>query len=80
MTSDLDLKDRELLNVIQSEFPLQEEPFQQIADSLGLDEADVIQRIERMKAQNVVRQISAIFDTRRPGYTTMLGAMNFAPA
>ncbi|MCH8309620.1 MAG: AsnC family transcriptional regulator [Chloroflexi bacterium] len=79
MTSDLDLKDRELLNIIQSAFPLKEDPFQQIADSLGLDEADVIQRIERMKAQNVVRQISAIFDTRRLGYKTMLIAMKFAP-
>jgi DNA-binding Lrp family transcriptional regulator len=79
MTSDLDLKDRELLNIIQSAFPLIEEPFQDMADSLGLEESDVIRRIERMKAKNIVRQISAIFDTRKLGYKTMLVAMNFAP-
>ncbi|MDP6455020.1 MAG: AsnC family transcriptional regulator [SAR202 cluster bacterium] len=79
MTSDLDLKDRELLNIIQSSFPLVEEPFQHMGETLGLDESDVIQRIERMKAKNVVRQISAIFDTRRLGYKTMLVAMKTAP-
>ena len=71
MASGLDLKDRELLNIIQSSFPLVEEPFLQMAESLGLEESDVIRRIERMKAMNVVRQISAIFDTRRLGYKTM---------
>ncbi|MFP6566902.1 MAG: Lrp/AsnC family transcriptional regulator [Dehalococcoidia bacterium] len=79
MASGLDLKDRELLNIIQSSFPLVEEPFLQMAESLGLEESDVIRRIERMKAMNVVRQISAIFDTRRLGYKTMLIAMKFAP-
>ena len=79
MASGLDLKDRELLNTIQSSFPLVEEPFLQIAESLGLEESDVIRRIERMKAMNVVRQISAIFDTRRLGYKTMLIAMKFTP-
>ena len=78
MPADLDIKDRELLNVIQSSFPLVQEPFRHIGDELGLDESEVIHRIERMKGLNVVRQISAIFDTRKLGYKTVLVAMRFA--
>ena len=78
MPSDLDTKDRELLNIIQSSFPLVKEPFRHMGDELGLDESEVIDRIGRMKNQNVVRQISAIFDTRKLGYKTVLVAMRFA--
>ena len=39
---------------------------------------EVIDRVQRLKDRNVVRQISAIFDTRRLGYKTCLVAMRFA--
>ena len=78
MPTDLDLKDRELLNIIQTSFPLVKEPFRHIGEKLGLDESEVIHRIERMKSLNVVRQISAIFVTRKLGYKTVLVAMRFA--
>ena len=40
--------------------------------------SEVLDRIRALKQSNVVRQISAIFDTRRLGYKTMLVAMRFA--
>ena len=40
--------------------------------------SDVLDRIRALKESNVVRQISAIFDTRRLGYKTVLVAMRFA--
>ena len=75
MPSDLDIVDRKLLNIIQSSFPLVEEPFQNIGDALGLSASEVIDRTQAAKDKNVVRQISAIFDTRRLGYKTVLVAM-----
>jgi DNA-binding Lrp family transcriptional regulator len=75
MTSTLELTDRQILNIIQKNFPVVERPFEDIAKQLGSTEDDVITRIKDLKAQNVVRQISAIFDTRRLGYKTTLAAM-----
>ncbi len=78
MTSELDVVDRNLLNIIQAQFPLVEEPFAHIGQYLGIGATEAIDRIEALKDRNVVRQISAIFDTRRLGYKTTLVAMRFA--
>ena len=42
-------------------------------------EEDVLTRLTELKRQNVLRQISAIFDTRRLGYKTTLVAMALEP-
>ena len=77
--SDMDTLDRKLLNIIQSGFPLTDEPYAEIGAELGIDEAEVLERLARLRQTNVVRQISAIFDTRRLGYKTTLVAMAFPP-
>ena len=63
----MDLIDRNLLNIIQSRFPLADRPYLEIGGELGIGEQEVIDRLTELKRQNVVRQISAIFDTRRAG-------------
>ena len=75
----MDLVDRELLNAIQSGFPLTEQPYRELGNELGLSGAEVIRRLGELKSQNVVRQISAIFDTRRLGYKTTLVAFAYEP-
>ena len=77
MVSELDIDDRQLSNVLQSSFPLVEEPFEEIGRGLGLSGDEVIRRVGALKGKHVVRQISAIFDTRRLGYKTLLVAMRF---
>ena len=79
MTSKIDVTDRKLLNLLQSSLPLVEEPFTDLGRTLGLPESEVIKRIQVLKDSNVVRQISAIFDTRRLGYKTVLVAARFHP-
>jgi DNA-binding Lrp family transcriptional regulator len=75
--SEMDMTDRRLLNIIQSMFPLVEEPYLGLGKQLEISEAEVIERTKKLKKANVVRQISAIFDTRRLGYKTTLVAMRF---
>ena len=75
----IDLIDRKLLNLVQSKFPLVDQPYQEMGLGLGIGEEEAIQRLGALRKQNVVRQISAIFDTRRLGYTTSLVAMAFEP-
>ena len=76
--ADLDLLDRRILNILQSDFPLVELPFEEMASRVEVNQDEVISRVLSLKRRNVVRQISAIFDTRRLGYKTTLVAMRFA--
>ena len=80
MTSSMDLVDRKLLNLLQTSFPLVHQPFQTLGQELGIAEEEIIQRIATLKRKNVVRQISAIFDTRRLGYRTTLVAARYPAA
>jgi len=75
----MDQIDRKLLNAIQSGFPLTEEPYKELGNDLEITESEVIERLGELKSQNVVRQISAIFDTRRLGYKTTLVAFAYEP-
>lgn len=75
----MDLIDRKLLNIIQGQFPLADQPYRQMGEELGVEEQGVIDRLANLKRQNVLRQISAIFDTRRLGYKTTLVAMAYQP-
>lgn len=78
---DLDDRDQQLLNLLQADFPVTSAPFAELAAQLGdgVTEADVIERTAKLREAKVIRQISAIFDTRSLGYSSTLVAMKFAP-
>ena len=78
MRDEFDAIDREVMNSLQSDFPLVREPFRAIGKRYGVEESEVLTRIRELKRKNVVRQIGAIFDTRRLGYSSTLVAMRFA--
>jgi len=75
----MDDLDKRLLNVIQADFPLVSRPFQALGTPLSLSEVEVIDRIAALKQQRIIRQISAIFDTRSLGYRSSLVAMRVQP-
>ena len=77
---DLDGTDKKLLNLLQWEFPVQSRPWQALGETLGESEAQVMARVERLRKLGIVRQISAIFDTRRLGYKSSLVAVRVDPA
>lgn len=66
--------DAELLDLIQNEFPLVARPYAAFAERLAVAENAVIERIAALRAAGTIRQVSAIFDTRRLGYRSMLAA------
>jgi siroheme decarboxylase len=70
----LDERDQQLLNTIQTAFPLEPRPFAVLAAQLGEPESAVLQRYQRLKDERVIRQVSAIFDTRKLGYRSSLVA------
>ena len=75
----LDLLDRNILNEIQWRFPLTERPFLEIAIHHNISENEVMKRIKSLKQMGLIRQINAIFDTRRLGYKSALIAFAVKP-
>jgi len=64
----------ELLYEMQHSFPMEQYPFAQIAERIGVDESEVIDIVQGLKDDGIIRQTSAIFDTKRLGYKSSLVA------
>jgi len=75
----LDEMEKKLLNDIQWVFPLADRPYLEIAKNYGISEDEVMRRISGLKGAGLIRQINAIFDTRRLGYKSALIAFAVAP-
>jgi len=69
--------DRELLNELQAGLELVREPYAEIGTRLGMGEDEVLRRLRALKDGAIVRQLSAIFDTRALGYTSSLVAARY---
>jgi len=75
----MDKLDTEILNEIQWKFPLVSKPFDIIAKKFQISSDEVKERLIHLKRKGVLRQLSAIFDTRKLGYTSSLVAMEIKP-
>jgi DNA-binding Lrp family transcriptional regulator len=70
----LDETDKHLMNLLQSSYPLEAEPFELIASEAELDSGEVRERTQRLLDERIIREITPIFDTRALGYSSMLVA------
>jgi DNA-binding Lrp family transcriptional regulator len=75
----MDKLDKEILNEIQWTFPLVQKPYSEIAKKFGISDDEMMQRLRTLKQAGIVRQLSAIFDTRKLGYKSALVAMAISP-
>ncbi len=75
----MDTRDVDLIGSIQTTIPVVERPFAELGARLGMGEAEVLTRMQRLKDDKLIRQISAIFDTRSLGYATSLVAAKVRP-
>lgn len=70
----MDRIDREILNEIQSHFPIRSRPFREVGEKLGLPEKEIILRVARLKKEGIIRRVGANFNSRRLGFTSTLCA------
>ncbi len=77
---EMDETDRRLLNILQEDFPLVAHPFAALGRALDMSEEEILKRVRRLKDGHIIRQISAIFDSRMLGYSGSLVAMKVDPA
>jgi len=61
--------DLELILAIQQGLPLVSRPYAAIADSLGLNEQQVIERLYYLKQQGLIKRLGVIVNHRKLGYT-----------
>ncbi len=70
----MDAIDKKILNILQTEFPLEEQPFLVIASRCGISEEEALARIQKMKDKGVIRRIGAVFDGVKLGRVSTLCA------
>jgi siroheme decarboxylase len=75
----MDNLDKEILNEIQWTFPLVSQPYHEIAKKFNVSLEEIKKHLTNLKQTGVLRQLSAIFDTRRLGYKSSLVAMEIEP-
>ncbi len=66
--------ENELLFEMQNSFALAQRPFELLAKRLNMEEERVISMVQKLKDEKIIRQTSAIFDTKRLGYKSSLVA------
>jgi DNA-binding Lrp family transcriptional regulator len=70
----MDEIDKKILNILQKEFPLEERPFQIVAEKCGISEEETLSRIQKMKDDGIIRRIGAVFDGAKLGRISTLCA------
>jgi DNA-binding Lrp family transcriptional regulator len=79
--SNLDPCDSRLLDLVQQGIPFRPRPFEELGKRLAIGEKECISRLKNLRDERkIIRQISAIFDTKALGYESSLVAASYDPA
>ncbi len=70
----MDRLDKDILNRIQSKFPVTSRPFKVLGEEFSISEAAMIRRVERLVSDGYIRRLGASFDSKRLGFTSTLCA------
>ncbi|HDQ41637.1 MAG TPA: Lrp/AsnC family transcriptional regulator [Desulfonatronum sp.] len=70
----MDTIDKQILDLIQTGFPLDPRPYARIGEQFGLTEAETLARVRALKNKGIIRRIGANFQSRKLGWTSTLCA------
>ena len=76
----MDAIDRHIINYLQGGFALTEFPFAAAAEALGLSEAMLIERIDRLLKDGVLTRFGPMFQVERVGGAFVLAALEVPEA
>lgn len=65
---------RDLLPLIQADFPITRRPFKELAGRIGWQEDEVIAALRKLMEEKLVRCLGPVFEPRRLGYVSTLVA------
>lgn len=64
----LDAVDKTIVRAMQGDFPLVAEPYKEIAAKIGIDEAELLQRLRSLKKHGQIRKMGAVLQHRAAGF------------
>ncbi|MBX6366892.1 MAG: AsnC family transcriptional regulator, partial [Rhodospirillales bacterium] len=71
----IDATDRRIIDALQGGFPLTERPYADAAAALGIEEAELLSRLERLLAEGVLSRFGPLYNAERLGGAVTLAAM-----
>jgi len=72
----MDSIDREILNIIQSDFPISTEPYAEVGLKVGVSGDEAIIRVKRLLKEGVIRKVGPFFDAAKMGHKSTLCAVD----
>ena len=66
--------DREILNEIQSRFPITPRPYLELGKRFDMSEDEILYRVKRLRSEGIIRRIGGNFDSRKLKFTSTLCA------
>ncbi len=76
----MDKIERDLLNLVQNDFPLSTRPFEVLGKKLGITEDRCIELLKNLSNNGILRAVRAVVNWNRIGYSTILIGMKVQPA
>lgn len=76
----LDECDRRIINTLQGNFPLGDEPYREAAETLGIGEDELLTRLQRLLDERVLTRFGPMFQIERMGGRFVLAAMQVPEA
>jgi siroheme decarboxylase len=75
MTKNYDSTDATLINFLQTEFPICDTPYLQVANALGLTEQEVLTRLQKLLETGVLTRFGALYHAEKIGGALTLAAL-----
>lgn len=60
--------DKKIVRALQGEFPLVSEPYQVLADQVGITKEEFLERVKVLEENNVIRKMGAVLRHREVGF------------
>jgi siroheme decarboxylase len=71
----MDKIDRQIINALQTGFPISERPYQEAAEALGLSEQELLDRLENLLKVQTLSRFGPLYDAEAMGGALTLAAM-----
>jgi len=75
----MDQLDCRILEALQYDFPLAERPYDFIARKLHISSEQLWDRVQKMKAEGIIRRIGVSLDSHKLGFCSTLAAVSVEP-
>ncbi len=61
-------QEKEIIKYLQEDLPLETRPFKKIAERIGMDESELLEKVDQLRKRGVLRRMGAVVYHYRAGY------------